>query len=353
LPKKLTKQITMNVPVLLWEEVDQTGRILGYRDKRGVHSTFFRENVSESVQMWRKHPYICLAARHVVFISRDGHMFHRLEQELKLNAKTLQLPCAQEMKPEKWTDFLLHRDPQRDESEWLRSHWLLNAFSAWQGKRNPGAAPLSCRVDREGTIAKKVELEIDQGPGRFVTREHLIGLADYVQWKDSGRGSMVPKVAADFDRIDLLIEIPIRNLQVTVIVDTALYRSSPFASEAEIPELALEFRNLEGARFEDPSQDPENPFETRSDRSSGQDRHPKAGEALSLLRDFRERIAALATTEANDGPVLDDEERARAEEAFKLPESFLLLQLEWPSPPISRAVCVRWEKPVRLSPPQG
>jgi hypothetical protein len=335
----------MNVPVRLWDEVEQLGEILEYHDRRGVRSALFRESVSENVHRWREHPYICLSARHIVFVSRDGHMFHWLKQKLKLNDAIRRLPCVQEMKPEKRADFLLRCDPQRDQAEWLRSHWLINSFTA----RDPATGASSCRVDREGTFAKRASLEMDLGPGRTITREHVIGLQDYVQWKESGSDPAMPKAESDFDRIDLPIEIPTRNLQVKVVVDTALYRSSRFVSEREIPELGMESRNLEGTRFDGSAQDPENPIVTaRPDRSIDDEHRPKAGEVLSLLRGFRERIISLARTDADDGrPVLSQEERARVEAAFKLPDHFLSYELEWPSTPFGIAVCVRWEKPVR------
>jgi hypothetical protein len=346
--KEQTKQVTMNVPLRLWQAAEQLGRDLGYRDKRGVHTRILREIISAHVHRIRFSPYICRSARHVVFINRDGDMFHWQKEGLQLSQELRHLPCCQKMKPEKKKDFLQRRDPRLSEAEWFRSLWLINYFAAWnQGVR------LSSWVDHEGTTAKKASLDIGQGPNRLVTREYLIGIRDYVQWRDTASGLRLPEADTNFDRIDLVQQIPTRNLSISVMVDTDLYRKTPFASEKEIPKLAAEFRNLEGTLFEDRSiaQDPENPAVEVSDSYIGQQpAPPKAHQMRDLLTELRSHITTVGAAEADNGPVLPDEGRQRLAESFQLPDHFLFYEFGWEAPQSELSVGVRWEKPVRLTP---
>jgi hypothetical protein len=308
-----------------------------------------REIISAHVHRVRSSPYICRSARHTVFITRNGDMFHRQKEELQLNQKLRHLPCFQKMKPEKKRDFLQRRDPRLPEEDWLRSRWLINYFAAWnQGVR------LSSWVDHEGTTTKRASLGIDQGPNRLVTREHLIGLRDYVQWRDTASGLRLPEADTSFDRIDLVQQIPTRNLSIAVMVDIDLYRGTPFASGSEIPKLAMEFRNLEGALFEDRSiaQDPENPAVEVSDRYIGQrPAPPKTRQMRDALAELRSHIIAVGADEADNGPVLRDEGRQRLADSFQLPDHFLFYEFGWEAPQSGLSVGVRWEKPVRLESP--
>lgn len=345
--KRETKQVTMMLPVAMWNSIGKLARQLGYSDGRGSHTRIVRETLSSFLGREQSSPYVCHKAEHVVFVTRDGHVFHRQREELQLNTKLRQLPCSMKMKPEKMMDFLLRRDPGLPEAEWFKSCWLLNYFVA-----SHQGAPLSSWVDRDGTTAKGASLTIDQGPNRLITREYLIGLRDYVQWRETASGLLLPEADINFDRIDLVLQIPTRNLDIVVVVDSALYRNTPFASESEIPALAMELRNPEGTLFEDRTiaQDPENPMTREiSDRYIGQGRPPQTDEILEKLGELQKRIFSIGEAEADNGPVLNEEERQRMADAFKLPEHFLFYTLEWPTPQVALSVCVRWEKPVRLS----
>jgi hypothetical protein len=345
--KEHTRQITMNIPVSLWDAVAELGHALGYDDGRGIHSPLMREIVSAVVLKWRKSPYICHSANHIVFVTADGHVFYKLVQELQLNSKRKRLPFILEMKPEKQKDFLLRRQSGMEEAAWFRSRWLLNHFSVWQGRGITGSL-LSSWVDHEGTTSKSADLDIDQGPGRFVTRELVVGIQDYVQWRNVGAGSTSPVTETTFDRVDLPIDIPTRDLKISVIVDTRLYRNTGFASEEEIPSLAMEFRNREGAKFEDPaiSRDPENLIaEECTGRFFGKNRTLKTEQMLVNLKDLSVRISSLLEAQADNGPILKEEGRGRIRETFKFPEHFLYYELEWPSPQFGLEVCVGWEKP--------
>src|SRR6185295_16785950 len=90
----------------LWDQLEELGVELEYRDKRGAHSPLVREMVSAAMTKWRKSPYVCRSARHLVFVTREGHVFYRMIQVLKLNSSREKLPCILEMKPEKRRDFL-------------------------------------------------------------------------------------------------------------------------------------------------------------------------------------------------------------------------------------------------------
>ena len=331
------KQVTLTEP--LWEQLDELGVEFEFRDKRGVHSPLVREMVSAAVTKWRESPYVCRSARHTVLVTRDGHVFYRLLQVLKLNSSRDRLPCLLEMKPEK-RQYFLHQLSrlEAEEAEWFRSRWLLNHFAVWLGHELKGP-PHSSWVDREGTYTKVADLPVNQGRGRYLVREILAGIQDYVQWQEEERGD---------DRVDIPIDIPTRNLEVIVVVDADLYRrSSP--ADNDFPNLDLEFRNREGARFEgkEPALDPENSMEVSEGKQLMGRISTKAEPIVNDLRELGERLAAIAEAEAGNGAVLTVEGQEMLRQAFQRPERFLFYRLEWPSPYFGLEVCVRWEKPLR------
>lgn len=335
------KQITM--PRALWDALEELGRELHYADGRGVHSRLVREMVSAAVTKWRESPYVCRSAHLVALVTRSGHIFYRLVQVLKLNSKRDRLPCILEMKPEKRKD-----DPERpaqklDEAGWFRSRWLLNYFAVWHGEATSGQ-PLDSFVDHDGIHSKMADLWVRQGPGRVLTRELVVGLEGYVQWQQEGE--------RDYDRLELPIDVPTQNLDVTVIVDAELYRNTPSLTDGEIPELEVEFRNRECARFDGEAlaYDAANPIEAVSGR------HPpgsvKGDQAKSELQALAKRIKTLAAAEAANGPVVAQESRRALLTALEVPKRFLFCKLSWPSPYFGLAVCVRWEKPAAAPSPE-
>lgn len=344
------KQITMNLSMALWDALEELGTELKIKDLRGVHTPLAREIVSAIVLKWRKSPYVCHGADHFVLVTSEGHIFYRLVQNIKLNFKRKKLPCILDMKPEKTRDFLLRRDEGVDEAAWFKSRWLLNYFCVWQGVEEKKGDIINSWVDNEGTTAKVADLEINQGPNRNITRELIVGLEDYVQWKDLS-GVVTPEVESTFDRVDFPIDIPTRNFKITVIVDAELYRRSSFGSLDEIPHLAMEFRNREGAKFEGPtvSFDSENPIadEFASYYEVGK-RYPRAEPIIDKLKKFQERVQAVASGMAANGPVLSEDGRRRFKERFKRPKNFLFYELDWPSPQWGLEICIGWEKPVPL-----
>jgi len=256
-----------------------------------------REMVSAAAAKWKESPYVCHEARHVVYVTGQGDLFYRLVQCLKLNSQRQKLPCFLEMKPEK-TSYVRQVCPQGyDQSEWLKSRWILNYFAAWQG-RTVGDKLISSWVDYDGTESKVADLPVQQMNGRFLTREMLIGIRGYVQWQEGQPG---------FDRVDFPIDIPTRNLEISVIVDKELYRHMQLTTETEIPNLEVEFRNREAARFsgKEVALYPENVMTELYGRSSND---AGARQALSDLRDLKGRVNALLDEEADNGPVVTSSE---------------------------------------------
>ena len=344
---QVPKQITITEP--LWASLEEVGKELGYGKR--PHSKLIREMVSSSIMKWRESPYVCTSARHLIFVTAEGHIFYRLIQDLALNSYRHRLPCMIEMKPEKQLDFLRERDSDTSEAEWLRSRWLINHFAAWHRETNDGSksntphnswgAPLDQSVDRIGMVHKMADLRVEQGTGRFLTREIVIGLQDYVQWHDGPQG---------YDRVDLPIDIPTRNLEIFVVLDIDLYRKTP-VSLHEIPHLDLEFRNREGARFEakDFSRDQDNPLRQSFGKYIEGDSDAKTTTVRAEIRNFKDRLESLTRSTVDGIPTFTEQERSTLQKTFVEPQRFLFLRGEWPTPYFGVEVCARWEKAVRVN----
>jgi hypothetical protein len=334
---KQVKQVVLDEK--LWELLDEMGEQSGYRDNRGVHSKLIREMVAAAALKWRESPYVCQSAKHVALVTRDGHVFYRQLQELRLNTKRERLPCQVEMKPEKRQDYQRNRPLDKEEGTLFRSLWLLNYFAVWQGS-DTQSPPLSRWVDRDGIDSKAADLTVNAIHGTL-TREILVGVRDYVQWYDGVPG---------YDRIDLPIDIPTRNLEFSVIVDMELYGNR---REEDIPNLEIEFRNREGACCESRKigEGSENRLKPFPGRTPSVIRSPKLADVKKSVESLRERVREVAAEVLDlgqgDEPVVAAESLEMVRHMVTTPERFLFLKIEWPSPFWGLQVCIRWEKPKR------
>lgn len=331
----------------LWNLVGEIAQELGYKDARGRHSTVIREMIAAGAAKWIHSPYVCRSARHTVFVTKEGNIFYRHVQILRLNTRREKLPCAIEMKPEK-RDYYhrkyresRHKTP--DELEWFQRQWLLNYFATWNGKKDLDELepfrerPLSSHIDAFGTTYKSADLAVDAVGGRFLTREIIVGLRDYVQWKEPN--------TPIFDRIDIPIDIPTSDFEVSVIIDQTLFETLEIQEE-EVANLALEFRNRESARFEgkEVALYPEIGIEEQYGRSPDDE---GANEMLRRVRLLRERIGAILETRTSSGQkVADFADKTAITSSLRPPEHFLFYRLLWPAPHLGIEACVHWEKPV-------
>jgi hypothetical protein len=324
---------------VLWNLTGEIAQELGYKDARGRHSTVIREMIAAAAAKWTHSPYVCRSERYTVYVTKDGSVFARQVQILRLNAPREKLPCFIEMKPEKREYYhRRHRElGSRDEHEWFLNKWLLNHFAVWNGKRDADdlelfqQEPLSSHVDSFGTTYKSADLAVHAISGRFLTRETVIGLVDYVQWKE-------PKTST-FDRYDIPIDIPTTDLEVSVVVDRDLFAGMD-VQEDGIANLSLEFRNRESARFEgkEVALYPEIGITELYGRASSDEGVDEGGDQmLGKVRRLRQRVSNLLTNKAS----------IRSEAPFDLPQNFLFYRLRWPSPHLGIEACVRWEKPAR------
>jgi hypothetical protein len=356
MPKEHRTPRAITMTESLWGKLGELGEELEYKGRS--HSQLISEMVSAAITKWRESPYVCQSARHFVLVTGRGHVFYRLVQFLKLNSDRQKIPCVLEMKPEKRQDFLDRKPSGREEAEWFRSRWLLNHFAVWHMEEDAGGQSrespippdswplIDSFVDRSGTDYKMADLEVHQDAGRQVAREIIVGLKDYVQWKEKESG---------YDRVDIPIDIPTRNLEVVVLVDAALYSNTAGESLREIKNLGLEFRNREGARCGVKEiYDPENIMEAYAGRCLKQKSSllkqkpsppsPEAKHALLRLSEFEKRVRLLATASARGEAVLSDRDQQTLYETFRLPERFLFYKLGWSSPPFGLEVCVNWQK---------
>jgi hypothetical protein len=306
--------------------------------------------VAAAAAKWRHSPYVCRSARHTVYVTREGNIFSRQVEILRLNSPREKLPAFVEMKPEKreYYHYKYRKGKQRrrpNEYEWFLNQWLLNYFAVWTGKKDTDdlesfrQPPLSHYVDTFGTTYKSADLAVHAVGGRFLTREITIGLNDYVQWKE-------PNTPV-FDRIDIPIDIPTTDLEVCVIVDQDLFASMDIG-EDEIGNLALEFRNRESARFEgkEVALYPEIGIEEQYGRSPDDE-----GADLMLLKVRRlwQRVSAIVGDKGSGQNLISAGSKAAIESTLRIPQQFLFYRLRWPAPHLGIEACVRWEKPIRGS----
>ncbi len=346
----------IKIPDKLWETLGRVGEDLGYtaRNRRGAHSRLVREMVSAAVTKWEESPYVARSAKHVALVTRDGHLFYRQVQVLKLNKGRDRLPCL--------LDLHASRRADARETEWVEPRWLLNYFAAWQ--RADAAIgedePLDQWVDRQGTDAKIADLHVNQEAERMLTREIVAGLQGYVQWKAPRqlRADRRTPNRREHDRVNFPIDIPTVNLEIVVAVDADLYRATARteAQRREIADLKLELRNRELARFEDNVfwKDDFNPLRNLDGKFLGQraesegetTRRRTAGPEAAVrkaLEELKGRLEALIDVRVKDHEVVPNKKALR--EALKLPDSYLYYTLEWPSPYFGVEVGIQWEKP--------
>jgi hypothetical protein len=365
MPGQNERNCQIRMPSSLWNHLGEIAQELGHRDARGHHSPLIREMISAAVAKWMHSPYVCRSARHSVLVTEQGDIFYRQVQVLHLNSARKKLPCVVEMKPEK-RDYYHQRyrelrksqkgseglNKAPDEFEWFQSQWLFNHFAAWNGRKEARdinsfrERPLGEEADAVGTTYKSADLEVESMAGRFLTREIVVGLRDYVQWKEPNASPDTPT----FDRIDIPIDIPTTDLQICVVVDKRLFASMGVESEA-IANLSLEFRNRESARFEGKDVAawyPEIGFSDQFGRSIDDE---GADEALRDIAALRGRVAAILEGAAGEGLLAarSANKAAIVSSLKKPPTDFLFYWLRWPAPHLGIEVCVRWEKPVKLA----
>ncbi len=330
----------------LWNQIGEIARELGFQDARGGHSGLIRAIVEAAVAKWRHSPYVCRSAQHVVYVTKEGNIFFRQVQLLKLNTPREKLPCFIEMKPEKREYYhQRHVKTGAEPHQGFLHQWLLNYFSVWNGKKAADDIeafrenPLDSYVDTFGTTSKSADLAVYAGGGRFLTREIVAGFRDYVQWKSPN--------TPNFDRFDIPIDIPTVGLDVCVIVNQEIFARLGVGDD-EISNLALEFRNRESARFEgrEVALFPDVGFEEQFGRSPDDD---GADEMLSKVRSLRKRVFAILDSKTSGGTkVVDYADEPSIKSALdELPQHFLFYRLRWPEPHSGLEVCVRWEKPIQ------
>lgn len=338
------KTRAIKMPEDLWAFLGDLGKGLGYKDSRGLHSRLIREMVSAAATKWQESPYVAQSAKNLVLITRDGHLFYRQVQELKLNKKRARLPCL--------LDFHAFRRTDVGGGSRSQQRWLLNHFAVWHGEIATTGKLLDTWVDRDGMDVKRADLFVDQGSERILTREIVAGLEGYVQWKESQR---------EEDRVDFPIDIPTLNLEIIVVVDIDLYRKSAMTDldKKEIPNLKLEFRNRELARFEGDtiSRDTFNRInppvlgkclERLPDIQAEKSRKGRLdleAELWTYLDELKLRIEHLAQAKVESGPVVLPKESEALKKALIIPDSFLYYKLVWPSPYFGIEAGIQWEKP--------
>lgn len=225
MPSRNERSCQIRMSSALWNMVGEVAQELDLKDARGGHSEVIREMVAAAAAKWVHSPYVCHSAAYTVLVSKEGNIFSRYVQILHLNSPRRKLPCFTEMKPEKKEYY--HRmcceKGDEDENKWFLDQWLLNYFSVWSGRKGADdldsfkGAPLDSHVDNVGTTYKSADLAVHAVGGRFLTREIIVGLRDYVQWKQPSPEEEI------YDRIGLPIDIPTTNLEFCVIVDKDLF----------------------------------------------------------------------------------------------------------------------------------
>lgn len=317
-------------------------------DERGGRSGLVREWVGHTANAWLRSPYYCTSSKHFVYVNRFGDLFYRAEEILHLNAYRGRLPCSLEQKVEKQEYYLRNRPTSADGVEWLRQRWMFNHFAVWEGLRG---VLLDKYTDGQGILRKMADLAVDRPEGTALTREMMIGLTDYVQWKEDGRRQVDVR-----DRSGVEISIPTKNFFFVAMIDRALF-DGLLKPGYDLPPLRMELRNKDGARYSDAglldlrmiSEDPVE-LETGSFMMD-EHRHGKGSEhfdGTDCLESFGSFVRRANEIGSDAFSKKDDAVTALLR--LKQPSDFLYCRVRWPIPPIGVEICITWEKvPKRIS----
>jgi hypothetical protein len=299
------------------------------------HSRLIREISWAAVTKWKASPYISTSSKHQIFISKNGNVFVRELQELRLNSDRQRIPCSVELKPEKRAEYLASKPALMDEACWFRSRWLINRFSVWHRETRVGVPPadwvqLDSSTDERGTESKHADLRVELQTSSRIRRETLVGIQDYVQWKRDDRDLAL-------DRLDIAIDIPTKKLEIEVFVDAELYSQTFGQDELRGDLLGIEFRNREGARFRTELLHDDPTRSLKVTKKMGRAGGDLPGETLQNLF---EQIRRECDATPNGAELRED---------ATLPAKCLALKVEWPSPYMGILLCVAWPKPRRSS----
>lgn len=296
-------------------------------------SSFVRELVDKEAALWLESPYWVDRELAFVFIDREGSAYFRSLQAIHLQRKRALLPCRLALKAEKQR----HLDRTNGSVEGvIHDRWIVNRFSAWKGDLRGDEAPvdeepLDSVSDPAGLGAKTADLSVHQPAGVRLVRETLVGVRDFVQ-----RASGSEELLSD-DRAEIPLEVPTRELEIRVVVDTSLFRA-PGDLERDL-RLDYEIRNLESARLEDrfvagmdrpirwlqfrfPSRDHEGATFVEGRRA-----------CLDSLQALANRLAALGESPSDGGSPVS------------APAGYLFGRLRWHRPYLGFCACVTWPKP--------
>ncbi len=338
----------IRMPQNLWDSLyDVASRVFsGRSDERGDRSALVREASGQMVNSWKHSPYVCTRGRFFVFVNRVGDLFYRAEEVLHLNSARQLLPCSLVQKLEKQEYYLRVRPVDApDQDDWLRQRWLFNHFSVWDGL-NMTSSPLAKHVDDFGIFRKAADLPISRPEGSTLTREMMLGLTDYSQWREDDRQTL----AQGRDRSGVLISIPMTELSFVAMIDEALFDGIR-REDWNLPALRMELRNGENGRFSDLAANEikssgERPCElTMGCSSDDHHRHSRStlqfegSRCRKLLAQFRERVGEIGL-----GKTEEVHSRQGILRRMREPEDFLYCQVKWFLPPVGVDVCISWEK---------
>ena len=310
-------------------------------DQKIDRAGFVRGLVDVEKSLWRRSPYVCLHAQHFVIVTGRGEVFYHRKEALRLNHDLTYIPASLSMKSEKREDFT-----KRYENEQVKDIWLLNRFALWEGTEANGT-PIDRKSDPFGLSKKQVNLECQRPEGSVVLRESCIALDEYVQY-------LQPKDTSPedyYDRVDILIDIPTRELDLIVVVDGDLHSNTKrFGGEDFIPNLKFELRNREEVPFANthPLQAVlQERFMRRigsqvPPRKETDDFHAESVEqAESMFSCFHKRLETLA----NDPTALGPEGAGDRLRNVVFPDKYHFYRILWSWAHIGLYISIKWVKP--------
>ncbi len=322
------------------------------RQKRTVEgseltrSDYIRTLLEVEDALTRRSPYICTRANHFVFITATGDVLYHRAEDLHFRTRVKRILAKLSMKSEKRQYFT-----QKTLKE-VREAWLLNYFALWSdapklvasGSDPTGLSTKMVVFDRHNLEdASLVE-------GTRFTREGFFLLQDYGQFFEhpSNEGE-------DYDRVDILIDIPTEELNLTVVIDVNLYKQSlRYGSEyRESPR--VELRNREEVKFTSAHS-----IGTILDRNffrriasyyplpKGSRKH-KVETATHIKATFSTLEKRLKDIASESPSAFSEEFTARTLQRFKFPREYLFEHIKWTWPHIGFYLSPRWAKPDRPS----
>ena len=239
-----------------WKKEIENMQSLLVNDKEALEgfrfNSFVKEVIRAEVAYWQSSPYIALASEHMIYVDRKGKFFYRRQDRLRCNQDIEKMQVALSMKPPK----LKATDASKHENAWE----LFWASVYREGNPPPSPRFDDCKNYTSGeTTIKRAEIPVKIPANAEVIRENVVILDNYAQWQDNvpayinlnAQEHPMRSLDSSYDWVDIVVDIPSRNILVSILVDGDIYEESfhkGLRSHGE-PSIQMSLRSREHTEF--------------------------------------------------------------------------------------------------------